>query len=80
MNHILLQIAEPGLLQRIADQSLTLALLAVIASILWKRQKELEDKLTRYMDADRKTMMDVIQKNTAAFEKVNDHLDAHSKQ
>jgi len=80
---ILFQISEAvsaaatgNIWQRIADQALSLAILGIIAWVLWKRQKDLEDKLTRYLEEDRKAMMDVIQNNTNAMQKLNEHFDS----
>jgi hypothetical protein len=82
MLSILLQIneavsaaASTNLWQRIADQALSLAILGVIAWVLWKRQRDLEDKLTKYLEEDRKAMLDVIQNNTSAMQKLNEHFD-----
>lgn len=79
MLSILLQVVDAGIWQRIADQGLTLGLLAFVSSVLWKRLKEVEERQTKYMEEDRKAMIDVISKNTAAFEKVNEHLDNFPK-
>lgn len=78
MLSILLQIGEAittNIWQRIADQALSLAILGIIAWVLWKRQRDLEDKLTKYLEEDRKAMLDVIQNNTNAMHKLNEHFD-----
>lgn len=61
--------------QRLFDLALSLGILGVIAKVLWGRQKTLEDKLTSYIEEDRKEMLEVIKDNTAAFNKLNDKLD-----
>lgn len=61
--------------QRLFDLALSLGILGVIAKVLWGRQKQLEDKLTSYIEEDRKEMLEVIKDNTAAFNKLNDKLD-----
>ncbi len=78
MLNILLQIGETlsaNIWQRLADQAISLAILGIIAWVLWKRQRDLEDKLTRYLEEDRKAMLDVIQNNTNAMQKLNEHFD-----
>lgn len=82
---ILLQ-EQPTFLKDLADQALSLAILAFLAWMLWKRQqaqedkymqriKELEDKLNNYLDGDRATMMQVITNNTKAFEQLSEHFE-----
>lgn len=78
MLSILFQISEvvtSNVWQRIADQALSLAILGIISWLLWKRQKDLEDKLTQYLNDDRKSMLDVIQNNTNVMQKLNEHFD-----
>lgn len=61
--------------QRLFDLALSLGILGVIAKVLWGRQKQLEDRLTSYIEQDRKEMLEVIKHNTAAFNKLNDNID-----
>ena len=58
--------------QLLADKGLTLAILGVIAWVLWRRQKDLEDRLTNYLNEDRKNMLSVIENNTHVMERNND--------
>lgn len=67
--------ALPAGWQRIVDQGLSLTILCGVAWVLWKRLKDLEERLNKYVEEDRKVMQDIIQKNTQAFENVNAHLD-----
>lgn len=61
--------------QRLFDLALSLGILGVIAKVLWSRQKQMEDRMTKYIDEDRKEMLEVIKDNTAAFNKLNEKLD-----
>lgn len=60
--------------QRLVDAGLSLGILAIIAKVLWSRQKQMEDRLNKYLEEDRKEMMEVIQNNTKAFEQVANSL------
>lgn len=76
----ILQVAPPNVWERIGDQAFTVVILITIAYHLWQRQKELEtknaqmeEKMTKYLEEDRSRMMEVIENNTRAFERL-DHL------
>lgn len=71
--NILLNI-DPGLgaefLSRAADQLFSLALLLIVAYILWKRLNKVEDIQRQYLETDRKEMIEAINKNTEVIERV----------
>lgn len=62
--------AEPttALFSRLGDQLFSIIMLVVIAMILWKRQKALEDRLANYMADDHERMIEVLEKNTKVME------------
>lgn len=67
---------------RLGDQLFSIVLLVVFAVWMIRRQNDekaerqkLQDKLEKYMEEDRKQMMDVIQNNTRVMERLEDHLD-----
>lgn len=81
---ILLQaeVASELLSNRLGDQLFSIVLLVVFAVWMIRRQNDekaerqkLQDKLEKYMEEDRKQMMDVIQNNTRVMERLEDHLD-----
>lgn len=66
----------------LADQMFTVVLLVAFAIWMVRKQKEerlerekLQDRLERYMADDRKTMMDVIERNTRVMERIEDNLE-----
>lgn len=73
---ILLQAAGEQIgLQRLIDAGLSLGILAIITSVLWRKLKNMEDRMNKYLDEDRKEMIEVIENNTRAFDKLSNHLD-----
>lgn len=54
LNAIIHTDPEQTVLQRIGDQAFSVVVLVGIAWILWKRQIKLEDRLTQYLDDDRR--------------------------
>lgn len=62
--------AEPipqTFMEKLADQGLSVMILAVLAWYLLKRLKENDTKLAKYIEEDRQKMIEVIEKNTEAF-------------
>lgn len=53
-----------SVLKSLADQALSLGLLALIAYTLYKRLRQVEEKMDKYQTEDRKEMTQVIQNNT----------------
>ena len=65
MSAILLQ-SDFGasVLKALLDQALSLGLLGFVAYTLYKRLRQVEDKMEKYQTEDRKEMTHVIQNNT----------------
>lgn len=61
-------------LNKAADQLLTIGLLFLVAYILWKRLSHVEDKLGKYLDEDRKEMLNVIKENSDAMKELKDAI------
>lgn len=76
----ILQVLEPALATRLGDQLFCIILLVVIATVLWKRQKSLEDKLTRYMSEDRTHMMRIIENNNELLGRLEEVLEGKQKE
>jgi len=68
---------NPGnvLYQRLGDQAFSVIVLIGIAWILWKRQINLEDRLTQYLNDDRDKMQGVIENNTKVMERLESVLE-----
>lgn len=60
--------------QRAADQLLTIGLLFIVAFVLWKRLNHVEDKLSKYLDEDRKEMINVIKDNSDAMKDLKEAI------
>lgn len=78
---LFLQIAEAygqGLASRLSDQLFSVVLLVGFAIYSLRRQKQIEDKLEKYMQEDREEMKDVIAANTKAFENLSMRISAKS--
>lgn len=60
--------------ERLLDSAISLSILAIITKVLWERLKRVEDKMDKYLEEDRKEMLEVIKDNTRAFEKLTDKL------
>lgn len=54
---------------RIAEQPISIVILALICYMLWQRQTELESRLLHYMEEDRQKMQKVIDSNSRAFDR-----------
>jgi len=75
MNNILLQAQlPPSIMDWLIGQAPTVTILGIVAYFLWKRLSEVETKLTTYLEDDRGKMMEVIEKNTRAFERLEQKL------
>ena len=75
MNNTLLQTPIPQTIwERFGDQAFTIIILGLAVYFLWQRLKEVESKMDKYVDEDRGKMMDVIEKNTKAFERLETKL------
>lgn len=75
---ILLQIsaaADQTFWERVADQAFSIMLLVAVATVLYNQHRKLETRLIKYMDDDRKQMLDVIDRNTRVMEKLEEHLE-----
>ncbi|SMO48092.1 hypothetical protein [Solitalea koreensis] len=82
MNRILLQITEvvpTGIVERLGDQFFSISILLVVAYLFWKQQGKLSEKMEKYIEEDRKQMLDVIEKNTKAFERLDDLIGSRLK-
>ena len=66
--------------QRLFDGGLTLGILGIVAKVLWSKVKTLEDRQAKYIEEDRKEMLEVIKDNTKAFNRLNDNLERLPKQ
>lgn len=76
MTFVLLQ--DPvatGFLEQILKQGLPTGLMAVAVVFLWKRQEKSDAKLEKYIEEDRKDLMQTIANNTEAFKKNNEILE-----
>lgn len=60
--------------QRAADQLLTIGLLFIVSFVLWKRLNHVEDKLSKYLDEDRKEMIKVISDNSEAMKDLKEAI------
>jgi hypothetical protein len=77
MNRLVLQVTEvipPSFWEKAADQLFSILLLGVLAYTLWRKLTAVEDKMTKYLEDDRKQMMEVIENNTRAFERLYDKI------
>jgi hypothetical protein len=75
MNRLLqIQDIPPSFWERASDQMFSILLLLVVAYALWKKQNTQEEKMTKYLEDDRKQMMEVIENNTRAFERLYDKI------
>lgn len=75
MNRLLLQVTEvlpPTIMEKLGDQLFSIIILAVMAYLFWKQQNKTQEKMEKYIEEDRKQMQDVIEKNTKAFERLDD--------
>lgn len=82
MNNILLQAANvvpPSILERVGDQLFSIIILVAVAYLFWKQQNKLSEKMEKYIAEDRKQMLDVIEKNTKAFERLDDLIGSKIK-
>lgn len=61
--------------ERVGDQLFSILILFVVAWLLWKRQREMEDRLNKYLEQDREKMLEVISNNTKVMERLEDLLD-----
>lgn len=66
-------------MDKLVDVGLSLAILGVVSKVLWGKIKELEARQTKYIDEDRKEMIDVIKDNTEAFRGLKSHLEKSGK-
>lgn len=76
---MLLQII-PDIWTSIADNGLSFVFLAVAVVVLWRRDNIRDEKMDKYLSEDRAKMVDVIEKNTAAFTRLMDTLDELKEQ
>lgn len=77
MNRLLLQAQDmlpPTFWEKAADQMFSILLLAVFAYLVWRKLSASEEKMTKYLEEDRKKMMEVIENNTRAFERLYDKI------
>ena len=75
MNRLLLNVQEiiPATFwEKAADQVFSIILLLILAYTLWRKLTALEDKMSNYLEEDRKKMLGVIENNTRAFERLYD--------
>ncbi|UKJ09067.1 hypothetical protein [Solitalea lacus] len=82
MNNILLQAAEvlpPGILEKLGDQLFSIIILVAVAYLFWKQQNKLSEKMEKYIEEDRAQMLEVIEKNTKAFERLDDLIGSRIK-
>jgi hypothetical protein len=80
MNNILLQTQlPPSTIDWLIGQAPTVTILGIVAYFIWKRLTEVETKLMTYLEDDRIKMMDVIEKNTRAFERLYDSIGSKFK-
>ena len=68
MKIILLQELPMNIWQQLLDKGLVIGLLGIAVYVLWKRDSQMNEKMNRYLDEDRKEMFTVIGNNTKAFE------------
>lgn len=61
----------PAIWQQLADKGLIVVLLGVAVYVLWKRDSAMNNKMNKYLDEDRKEMLQVITNNTKAFQDLN---------
>ena len=68
MKIIILQELPMNIWQQLLDKGLVIGLLGIAVYVLWKRDSQMNEKMNRYLDEDRKEMFTVIGNNTKAFE------------
>lgn len=67
---VITEVAQEGFVTKLADQAFSIVLLVLIAVLLWRRIRQMEDKLEKYMNEDREEMKEVISNNTRAFDRI----------
>lgn len=67
--------AQETFWSRAADQAFSIILLLAAAGLLWNQYRKLEYRMNKYMDEDRKQMMDIIQNNTRVMERIEGRLE-----
>lgn len=67
--------AMSPILDKLLDAGMTLVILGIAVKVLWGKIKELESRLAKYIDEDRKEMIDTINNNTDAFKSLKEHLE-----
>lgn len=66
---ILLQVDPMSWLQKLADQGLSLAILGILAYLFWKQINKLQAQQDKYMQEDRKELIDALNNNTKVMER-----------
>lgn len=64
---------------KLVDNGMTLTVVGFVAYMLYKRQVKMEDRLNKYQDEDRSEMLNIIQRNTNAFNTYKQSLDENTK-
>lgn len=64
----------PSIWTSLADKGLIVLILALAVYVLWKRDSAMNEKMNKYLDEDRKEMLQVINNNTKAFEDLKETM------